>query len=171
MSYKISDRVRVIQSFGGENIKEGDEGVIVNLISAHFYRIKLDSGISVNLSARQFEKVEQGTFDKLNDIKARRDVLNLGNHPDIKVKYPKDGKFYVLAYDHTRDPKLLIVTSDPNNSIGMPFHKLIGKKYLLFNGDREHYYMLYEILDETPLKLKRVASGSLAKDFDVTYNY
>jgi len=28
-----------------------------------------------------------------------------------------------------------------------------------------------EILDETPLKLKSVASGSLARDFDVTYNY
>jgi len=38
-------------------------------------------------------------FNDLNDIKARGDVLNLGNQPSIKVKYLKDGKFYVLAYD------------------------------------------------------------------------
>jgi len=111
------------------------------------------------------------TFDKLNYIKARNNVLNLGNHPNVKVKYPKDGKIYGLAYDHYRDSKLLMVTSDPNNSIGMPFHNLIGKKYLLFNGEREDYYMLYEILDETPLNIKRVAAGSLASEFEVTYKY
>jgi len=58
MSYKIGDRVRVIQvPPGSKDIEVGDEGTIVNLISAHFYRIKLDKGISVNLSARQVEKV------------------------------------------------------------------------------------------------------------------
>ena len=57
-SYKIGDRVRVIQvSPGSKDIKVGYEGVIMNFISAHFYRIKLDKGISVNLSARQLEKV------------------------------------------------------------------------------------------------------------------
>jgi len=58
--YKIGDRVRVIQVpplAGKKKIKVGDEGTIINLLSAHLYRIKLDSGISVNLSARQVEKV------------------------------------------------------------------------------------------------------------------
>jgi len=56
--YKIGDRVRVIQvPPGSKKIKVGDEGTIINLLSAHLYRIKLDSGISVNLSAQQIEKV------------------------------------------------------------------------------------------------------------------
>jgi hypothetical protein len=56
--YKIGDRVRVIQVYpGSKDIEVGDEGTIVILISAHEYRIKLDSGISVDLIAHQFEKV------------------------------------------------------------------------------------------------------------------
>ena len=58
MSYKIGDLVRVIEApHDNQDIKVGYEGVIMNLISAHEYRIKLDRGISVDLSARQFEKV------------------------------------------------------------------------------------------------------------------
>jgi len=56
--YKIGDRVRVIQvPPGSKKIKVGDEGTIMNLLSAHLYRIKLDEGISVNLNYQQFEKV------------------------------------------------------------------------------------------------------------------
>ncbi len=55
--YKIGDRVRVIHvSPGNKKIKVGDEGTIMNLLSAHLYRIKLDKGISVNLNYQQFEK-------------------------------------------------------------------------------------------------------------------
>jgi len=62
MIYKIGDRVRVIQvPPGSKKIKVGDEGTIMNLLSAHLYRIKLDKGIrggiSVNLNYQQFEKV------------------------------------------------------------------------------------------------------------------
>lgn len=58
MSYEISDRVRVIQvPLGSKKIKKGDEGVIKELISAHVYKIKLDSGISADLIDQQFEKV------------------------------------------------------------------------------------------------------------------
>jgi len=59
MSYhKIGDRVRVIQvSPGSKDIKAGDEGTIMNFISAHLYRIKLDNGPSLDLNAQQFEKV------------------------------------------------------------------------------------------------------------------
>ena len=58
MSYhRIGDRVRVIQvSPDSKDIKVGDEGTIMNLISAHLYRIKLDNG-SLDLNAQQFEKV------------------------------------------------------------------------------------------------------------------
>jgi hypothetical protein len=59
--YKIGDRVRVIQvSPGSKDIEVGevgDEGTIVNLISAHLYRITLDNGPSLDLNAQQFEKV------------------------------------------------------------------------------------------------------------------
>ncbi len=56
--YKIGDRVRVIQlSPGSKDIEVGDEGTIVNLISATLYRIKLDNGPSLDLNAQQFEKV------------------------------------------------------------------------------------------------------------------
>ena len=56
--YKIRDRVRVIEApHDNKDINVGDEGTIVILISTHEYRIKLDSGISVDLIARQFEKV------------------------------------------------------------------------------------------------------------------
>ena len=56
--YKIGDRVRVIQlSPGSKDIEVGDEGTIVNLISATLYRIKLDKGPSLDLNAQQFEKV------------------------------------------------------------------------------------------------------------------
>jgi len=56
--YKIGDRVRVIQvPPGSEDIEVGDEGTIVNFISAHLYRIKLDSGPSLDLNYQQFEKV------------------------------------------------------------------------------------------------------------------
>jgi len=56
--FKIGDRVRVIEApHDNKDIKVGYEGVIMNLISAHEYRIKLDSGISVDLIAQQFEKV------------------------------------------------------------------------------------------------------------------
>jgi len=55
--YKIGDRVRVIQvSPGSKDIEVGDEGTIVNLISAHLYRIKLDNGPNLDLNAQQFEK-------------------------------------------------------------------------------------------------------------------
>jgi len=58
MSYKIGDRVRVIQVLpGSKKIKVGDEGTIMNLLSAHLYRIKLDKGPSLYLNAQQFEKV------------------------------------------------------------------------------------------------------------------
>ena len=59
MSYhKIGDRVRVIQvSPGSKDIKVADEGTLMNLISAHLYRIKLDNGPSLDLNAQQFEKV------------------------------------------------------------------------------------------------------------------
>lgn len=56
--YKIGARVRVIQvSTESKDIKVGDEGTIMNFISAHLYRIKLDSGPSLDLNAQQFEKV------------------------------------------------------------------------------------------------------------------
>ncbi len=56
--YKIGDRVRVIQvSPGSKDIEVGDEGTIVNLISVHLYRIKLDNGPSPDLNAQHFEKV------------------------------------------------------------------------------------------------------------------
>ena len=55
--YKIGDRVRIIQvATDNEEVKVGDEGTIVNLISAHKFRIKLDSESNVDLKARQFEK-------------------------------------------------------------------------------------------------------------------
>ena len=55
--YKIGDRVRVIQiSPGSEDIKLGDEGKIMNFMSAHLYRIKFDNGTSLDLKAQQFEK-------------------------------------------------------------------------------------------------------------------
>ena len=59
MSYhRIGDRVRVIQvSPGSKDIEVGDEGTIMNFISAHLYRIKLDNGPSLDLNAQQFEKV------------------------------------------------------------------------------------------------------------------
>ena len=59
MSYhKIGDRVRVIQvSPGSKDIKAGDEGTIMNFISAHLYRFKVDNGSSLDLNAQQFEKV------------------------------------------------------------------------------------------------------------------
>jgi len=56
--YKIGDRVRVIEApHDNKDINVGDEGTIVNFISAHLYRIKLDNGPSVNLKYQQFEKV------------------------------------------------------------------------------------------------------------------
>jgi len=56
--YKIGDRVRVIQvPPGSKKIKVGDEGTIMNLLSATLYRIKLDSGPSLDLNGQQFEKV------------------------------------------------------------------------------------------------------------------
>jgi hypothetical protein len=55
--YKIGDRVRVIEApHDNKDIKVGYEGVIMNFISAHLYRIKLDNGPSLDLNARQFEK-------------------------------------------------------------------------------------------------------------------
>lgn len=59
MSYhKIGDRVRVLQvSPDNKDIKVGDEGIIMNLISAHLYRIQLDSGPNLDLKSQQFEKV------------------------------------------------------------------------------------------------------------------
>ena len=59
MSYhRIGDRVRVLQvSPDIDDIKVGDEGTIMNLMSAHLFRIKLDSGPSLDLNAQQFEKV------------------------------------------------------------------------------------------------------------------
>ena len=58
MSYhRIGDRVRVLQaSPDSKDIKVGDEGTLINLISAHLYRIKLDNGSSLDLNAQQFEK-------------------------------------------------------------------------------------------------------------------
>ncbi len=56
--YKIRDRVRVIEApHDNKDINVGDEGTIVNFISAHLYRIKLDNGPSLDLNAQQFEKV------------------------------------------------------------------------------------------------------------------
>ncbi|GJM29057.1 MAG: hypothetical protein DHS20C17_16920 [Cyclobacteriaceae bacterium] len=55
--YKIGDRVKIIQiSADSKDIKVGDEGTIMNLISAHLFRIKLDNDTSFDLKARQFEK-------------------------------------------------------------------------------------------------------------------
>ena len=55
--YKIGARVKVIQvPSDSEDIKVGEEGTITNFISAHLYRIKLDSGPSLDLNAQQFEK-------------------------------------------------------------------------------------------------------------------
>ena len=62
--YKIGDRVRILQiSTDNEEVKVGDEGTIVNLISAHQYRIKLDSDSSIDLKARQFEKAGKWVLD------------------------------------------------------------------------------------------------------------
>jgi len=56
--YRIGDRVRLIQaSPDNEEIKVGDEGTLVNRISAHLYRIEFDNGTSLDLKARKFEKV------------------------------------------------------------------------------------------------------------------
>jgi hypothetical protein len=56
--YKISDRVKITQiPPDSKDIEVGDEGTIVNMISAHLYRIKLDKGPSLDLNAQQFEKV------------------------------------------------------------------------------------------------------------------
>jgi hypothetical protein len=55
--YKIGDRVRLIQvSSDNKEIKVGDEGTIINRISAHLYRIQLDNGPSLDLKAKQFDK-------------------------------------------------------------------------------------------------------------------
>ena len=55
--YKIGNRVKVIQvPPDSKDIKVGDEGTLMNVMSAHLYRIKLDSGPSLDLNAQQFEK-------------------------------------------------------------------------------------------------------------------
>ena len=57
--YKIGDRVRIIQaSPDNKEIKVGDEGTIVNRLSAHLYRIELDNGSSLDLKARKFDKAK-----------------------------------------------------------------------------------------------------------------
>jgi transcription antitermination factor NusA-like protein len=56
--YKIGDRVKVIQvPADNKDVAVGDEGNMVNLISAHLYRIKFDDGSTSDLKAHQFEKI------------------------------------------------------------------------------------------------------------------
>ena len=56
--YRIGDRVKVLQiSPEITDVKVGDEGTIMNFMSAHLYRIKFDNDQSLDLKAQQFEKV------------------------------------------------------------------------------------------------------------------